>query len=679
MEEEKLRIRLVFNNEMLTKSQKKNGLKRSWVLLKPHFLTISDVVSYILHSFHLLHSCPHGIILSMDGFVLPEFESTSILKDKDLIRVKRKATRLLGANNANEEAEIYIEDEIVEKQPLASGVKLLANEEFNRETTGHQNETDNVKDKSVKSRSPVPKVRKGDLASKKRKASSKLETIKKKRKLQAVVKTVKETQVHDCEDTDITIPTKKRKYKNRSDQNGLACPDVTVENTNVLKPESDTEDEFDENKEDTVQASTVPDTAKKVSRSTVRKKRQREIKKMLRDKAKSDEQCDGQQPAKDVTTDAGPEKDVVATIVEQDDEEDGDADGDLVPVEIRPGLIRFIPSGKVKEVQENLEANDVDVHSTQNGSFEEQSAPKNVSDVKHTQVSKEAYCWNGVTNKRKGQKWGQETQSTSRWKESRNMNTHSSDIRDGKKQSTSSWKDSWAVNGDCYESDNINGQSNNTCADKMQTSRNKSVDFDKLVPLTGLPKVGDVIVYRLLELTSSWCPELSSFRVGKLTSVDADSNRVMLVPVPEYPLNLEKHNDDDKLPFQSAAYNEDGSLETDFLSLNDVRLMKLGDVTQTEGVNIVAAIGNSSPSTSKRNDGAEGSKKAASDVSNQGMQVPVPANGKDVWDEAVSEKKSKLMHEDSWNKKVTPAKRPWSHRSLRSSATMARLRSRNGA
>lgn len=50
-------------------------------------------------------------------------------------------------------------------------------------------------------------------------------------------------------------------------------------------------------------------------------------------------------PVQDLNKDSGSGKDVVKNI-EQLVLEDGDADDDLVPVEIRPGHIRFTPSGK---------------------------------------------------------------------------------------------------------------------------------------------------------------------------------------------------------------------------------------------------------------------------------------------------------------------------------------------
>jgi len=55
--------------------------------------------------------------------------------------------------------------------------------------------------------------------------------------------------------------------------------------------------------------------------------------------------------------------------------------------------------------------------------------------------------------------------------------------------------------------------------------------------------------------------------VGKVSWFQPDSNRILLVPDPEYPLNLVKKidhdNDDDDLgqPPQFSLYDEDGSLE----------------------------------------------------------------------------------------------------------------------
>jgi len=118
MEEEKVRVRLVFEDRrILSKYQKKQGLTRSWVVLnrKCH-RTISEFSDHIFHTFSLCEACPHGLSLSvrytslcpnfreikfvnvdainayiifrafqMEGFVLPPFESSCVLKDKDIV------------------------------------------------------------------------------------------------------------------------------------------------------------------------------------------------------------------------------------------------------------------------------------------------------------------------------------------------------------------------------------------------------------------------------------------------------------------------------------------------------------------------------------------------------------------------------------------------------------------
>ncbi|XP_038886784.1 coilin-like isoform X4 [Benincasa hispida] len=122
-----LRIRLVFEEgHLLSKSQRKNGLKRSWILLKSHLRSISDFSSYLLDFFLLRGACPDGLILSMDGFVLPPFEPTSILKDKDIVRVKKN------------EDNVSVVDQMahmMEGQPADVYVQLLANEKLVKKKT----------------------------------------------------------------------------------------------------------------------------------------------------------------------------------------------------------------------------------------------------------------------------------------------------------------------------------------------------------------------------------------------------------------------------------------------------------------------------------------------------------------------------------------------------------------
>ncbi|XP_021746506.1 coilin-like [Chenopodium quinoa] len=702
------RLRVNFKDRgILTKTQKKSGLKRSWVLLKPQFQTISDVVAYLLHSFDLHHSCPNGIVLYMDGFALPPFESTTILKDKDVISVKRLGSGMSGTMKAIEEARPFIEDEIVLRQPLPSAVRLLANEEFDKETGGYLSELDKDEDEAEE---PVQIARDGDVASKKRKASSSIENSKKKRQRQVTPKRVEKKVVDQLTKT----LQKKRKLANGSKHDGtvdcaknsdqISKSDGTVkcaQNSDPI-PKSIV---LEEKKEETVQASGVPNEAKKVSRGTRRKRLQRQWRKLHPDKANVDE-GEKQLQAKDLNKDSGSKKDA-STNIKQLAEEDSDADGDLVPVEIRPGHIRFTPTGKATDAQKLQEENGGDVPSVQKSSWEDDSAQKNVWDV-NNKVVKEPYSWNGITNKRKGQKWGRENQPNSR-KEYRDYNGHSSSSRANRNQRTSSWKEP---------------RDRNSWASRKQRANDSSTNFEKLVPLTDLPEIGDVLAYRLLELSSTWCPELTSFRVGRITCFDKESNKIIMVPEPEYPLNLKKmeggdHDDDDDSaqPPQPSLYNEDGSLEIDFPSLVDVRILKRGDPSQSKAVSAVAngTSAPSGPSGWSKGNNIDGNSNGASDVGNQELGTPdasgvsesnkkdgsngaldtgnqelqtpaaTPANGKkDVWEEisdALSAKKSQLSQEDRWNKKEPSAKRSWSYRTLRGSAlgpTMARLRAQNG-
>ncbi|KMT07785.1 hypothetical protein BVRB_6g147070 [Beta vulgaris subsp. vulgaris] len=668
METMKLRLRVNFQDRgILSKTQKKNGLKRSWVLLKPQFQTISDVVSYLLHSFDLHHSCPNGIILFMNGFVLPPFESTTIFKDKDRISVKRNGLGLCNSLKASEEARLFVEDAIVEKQPLPSAVRLLANEEFDKETGGYQSEIDEDEDEAEE---PVQNAQGGDVVSKKRKASSKIESSKKKRQRQVTPESVQKKDADHREH--VKTPQKKRKLANESTHK------VAINCTKSPEPTSNT-NELEDKKEKTVHASGAPNGERKVCRSTRRKRIQRKWQKVHSAKTNVAE-GEKQVPVQDLNKDSGSGKDVVKNI-EQLVLEDGDADDDLVPVEIRPGHIRFTPSGKSKDIEDNQEANGWDVQTTQKSSFEDHTTQKHVWDVdKHT-PAKETFCWNGITNKRKGQQWGKENQPTS-WKESRDYSSHSSS-RAARNQPSSSWKGQR----------DYNTHSSGAWASRKQRPNNTYVDFEKLIPLIDLPKVGDIIAYRLLELSSSWCPQLSSFRVGKISCVHQDSNKIMLVPEPEYPLNLERkagddHDDDSGEPPQPSVYNEDGSLEIDFPSLVDVRILKRVDSSQSEATGAPASDGTSvPPNMSKKNNITEdGSKNVVPDTGNQKLRTPgAPANGKkDVWEEiseALSAKKAQLTQEDSWNKKETSAKRSWSRRTLKSSAlgpTMALLRAQNG-
>ncbi|GAB4829263.1 hypothetical protein Ancab_018930 [Ancistrocladus abbreviatus] len=669
---EPLRIRVVFgDSDILSKSQKSDGLKRSWLLLKPHHETISDVVSHLLHSFDLHDSCSGGLLLSMDGFVLPPFELTAILKDKDIIRVKRKGPKFSATVNAIDSARASKEEHIVDKQPLV----LVANEELEKEIVGYQSEPESDEDEEQPDALHVASTPKTNTISKKRKASKKLLSSMRKRQHQVLSEGVEKSakKKHSGSYQHDGTPQKRKSSDSGSKQDQMHSPrDAGKSKGN--QPEPNYKSFSEENQEGTGAVS--GDGTKKVSRSALRKRAKRQWRREMLKAEKEKEELfkrlpledmnidsgarkgsnlnselqKGHPPKKDLATDSRSRKDLNVNITEHQDQ-DSDAEGDIFPLVIRPGHIRFAPYGKEKDVQQIQEA-------------------------------KDSYQWKGITSKSEGQKWGKDRQSMPEWKESRNRN----------------WKYSFG----------------------RTTQRQKPpkglLDFEKLVPLTDLPKQGDTIAYRLLELSSLFCPELSSFQVGKILWFKPESNRIMLVPVPEYPFHLEEKTNEDAfgLAPDSSHYKEDGSLEIDFQSLVDVRIVKRGDLCPSEaGHNMVekppaanseldssGAIGDLCPSEAGHNmvekppaansepdsSGAICNKVASSAIqpSSDNAEVHAPTPDKDVWEEmseALNAKKEQLQQEDNWSKKETPNKRPWSYRTLRSNTlgpTVALLRQQNG-
>ena len=122
----------------------------------------------------------------MDGFVLPPFESSCVLKDKDIVwlvspclglvmhflvlkfsflfcSVKRKKEPLLEI--VEEDSEENVCAEIEEAEERAPGAVLFANEEFQKGTGGYESESeeDELEEIVVEKKT-----------SKKRKASSKI-------------------------------------------------------------------------------------------------------------------------------------------------------------------------------------------------------------------------------------------------------------------------------------------------------------------------------------------------------------------------------------------------------------------------------------------------------------------------------------------------------------------------
>ncbi|KAL1289940.1 hypothetical protein AAHE18_20G094100 [Arachis hypogaea] len=508
MTAEMVRVRVVFEEgHMLSKSKKKEGLKRCWLLLKPQYKTISDLSSHLQNAFKLHRTCPNGITLYMDGFVLPPFESTSILKDKDIICVKRKGSMLIdkpdtpiSAHNGHQSIEL---------------AKLLAIEGPQDKEAG-RHETDSEEDGSGQFGDTIyaePEID-GNVISKKRKASKKLKSpSQKKMKLSSPDK-LTVTEVHE-EEKENGTPTHNKlslSKKENDKSSNLSSQKKKSKNLKSHKQSNDkSEPMHDEKRLPQPQGDGGSGTKKTPSRSARRKKAKR---KWLREQLKSEKEKLHQSPAVEKDVQKLPAKNNIRSVANapQSDEE-SEAEDDIVPVEIRPGHIRFQSLKK------------------------DQEAPQN-------QIPVETSQWNGITSKKKGQKWGKE----STWPHKQDAYAHSS-------------------------------QDYHTVQNVEKKHASKAIDFDKLTPYTSLPKEGDVIAYRLIELSSSWTPELSSFRVGRITKYNAKSNRVSLEPVSEYPFEFKKKIDDDasSVQFDPSPYGEDGSLEIDYLSLAEVRMVSHGN------------------------------------------------------------------------------------------------------
>ncbi|KAA8529651.1 hypothetical protein F0562_034249 [Nyssa sinensis] len=603
---ETVRLRFVFEDRhILSKLQKLEGLKRSWLLLKPQHETISDLSSYLLHIFDLDHSCPNGLHLSMDGFVLPPFESTCVLKDKDIIGVKKKRGKSSDIIKVGEEAKLIEEEEIVEKQPVLTGVPLLTNGEFEKESGGYQSELEEDEDKLHVGGSSG-----GNAASKKRKAPEKLQSSKRKKKRPMVPEAfngVHTEDINDCNDRSLPGKRlhKKEKASHIKSKPDTSKPESAQRINNILESMPTANrlqnifmlllfcscGQLQGNGTGCVDMSDMPDGTKKVpSRSARRKKAKRQWRRQLTEAEKKELNW-RQSAKKDMHKNSTGRKGLMAVFPNQN----SDAEDEIVPIVIKPGHIRF-ESLRDKFIQQNQE------------------------------VPPETSQWNGISSKRKGQKgqkWGKEKGSNS-------LSVKRNDYQDFSKE--------------CSETPTI----------EKEVVINDPIDFDKLKPFTSLPKEGDVIAYRLLELSSSWIPELSSFRVGKTSFYDPESNRVVLIPVPEYSIAFEEEVDGD------TSAQGDGSLEIDFSSLVDVRIVKFGN-------------SDSAKANGGVNEGPVGNKDAVwgpvSSNSDKHTHIPVQEKEVNVWDEmsqALSAKKAWLSQERGWSR--NSGRSSWSNRALRSSA-----------
>ncbi|KAG7591483.1 Coilin N-terminal domain [Arabidopsis thaliana x Arabidopsis arenosa] len=592
MEEEKVRIRLVFEDRrILSKYQKKQGLTRSWVVLnrKCH-RTVSEFSNHLFRTFSLCEACPHGLTLSMDGFVLPPFESSCVLKDKDIVCVKKKKGSLLEIVGEDSEDNVDNAIEVEERPQIRPGEMLLANEEFQKETGGYESESeeDEVEEEAEEF---VPEKK----TSKKRKASSKsLSSKRKKCKLATT-----EESPEERENIAVVSNVVKKKKKRSSDVQRAENDEQDNGNTKPMANSKRLLQE-EESKEPNDLCQLSAETKKTPSRSARRKKAKRQ---WLREKTKLEKEelqqkqlvvAPSQKPVITIDYQATEENHCEALESQQPDELSDGVGDEVVPVEVRPGHIRFKPLAGTDE------------------------APL------ESEPPAEKFLWNGNMTKKKGQKWGTEkTGFSKRYAQDFNEDT-------------------------TYQ----------TKPAEAETLAMGPIDYERLVAYTGSIKKGDVIAYRLIELTSSWTPEVSSFRVGKISYYDPDSKKVTLMPVQEFPIEKKTEEDDDfSMEPDTSLYKEDGSLEIEFSALLDVRSVKTSSSDSAE-------VAKSAPPEPDQS--ATKLKLSA----NKDLQTPIKVNPWEELSEALSAKKAELSQANNgWNKKGSSSGGgSWSYKALRGSA-----------
>ncbi|KAG2268324.1 hypothetical protein Bca52824_062879 [Brassica carinata] len=291
-------VRLLFEDQRVpSKCRKKQGLKRSWVVLDPkRHPTVSEFSDHLLC---LFEACPHGISLSMDGFVLPPFESSRVLKDKDIVWLK-EGTPLL---------------ELVEEDSEEN--------EFQKKTGGYESESleDKVDDQKHK-------IQVGSLLER-----LLFTYMRKKCKLAA-------TEESPVERENEAVVSKGNAVKKRKKSDAQRTEN---DEQNVVNAKPKTKSKKSSQQAESEQCNMSGETKKTPSRSARLKKAKRQ---WLREKTKQEKEeiqqkqvvvAPSQKPA--FTTNHRVTKENRSEALEtQQPDESGDGVGDeVVPVEVRPG------------------------------------------------------------------------------------------------------------------------------------------------------------------------------------------------------------------------------------------------------------------------------------------------------------------------------------------------------
>ncbi|XP_020403259.1 coilin isoform X7 [Zea mays] len=636
-----VRLRLIFeNSRLLRRVQRDEGLRRCWLLLSPELATVANLAAHVAARFRLRRTCPRGVVLSMDGFTLPPFESTCIFRDNDIIRVKQKScTKHIEHNDVH-----CIQDhEIIEKRSLPVDGKILAIQD--KEDVCKHQEEEAHDDHQLEENATASHSTENNGTSLKRKRNDGVADIPESSKGQRLK---------------VTNSGKHIDYS-KKEQNGSKKLKLSVIDIEAKKatPQHETTTTLVEQQKSEGNYQTELKCEAKVTNYDA----QSDTKKNVHGDSPIAADCpsSSNQDGLPVPSSNQNGSHVHFSSLKADEDESETSD-EIVPVVVRPGHIRFEPAGREPDKSPAKELQ---------GTFQ----------------------WSGTLSKKKGQKWGINSSN----KKNADVGYHAGIAGSNTEVNNLVMDIKVTENGFCAvsnrridEGSNVEMSSVKAVANE-EKSRGVPFDFESLYPLTQLPKEGDLIAYRLVELSSMLCPELSSFRVGKVVLYDPISLRIILLPVQEYPITTEENEDKDEpdMLVDLSPYKEDGSLEIEYSSLLDVRLLKgiepvpgAFSTPLAETCNEVgSALAKGRPVTLHKNEGNIESQKSPLVANNtNGKEHKLGKSEKTVWEKNDEPGDEVDVQQNGWGTWKQNSTSAWSYRALRSSAlgpTMALLRGKN--
>ncbi|KAG6422358.1 hypothetical protein SASPL_118926 [Salvia splendens] len=562
------RIRVVFkDDDILSDTQKLEGLSRSWVLLDPHrHDAVSDLASHLLHAFRLHQSCPHGIVLSISGFALPPFVSTRILKDDEIISV-RKRKDILSIEGNNAAANDVQKLKALEKRPVDAGVLLLANGEFEKEKGGYESDESEDDDEVLLDVVEDSAAENSRKKNRKRKAAERLEGNKEKKQRSVVTGNASSDVCKEKKDASVARDNVENKDNpaKHSDEDNVVGPG---EERIVVVQEID--NKIDDAEIPPKETKKVPsrsarraykkriwlremakfrskmplvnqrvyETGKRTKLKLTEEKgmanRMDRLQKWKKYQAEGERNKDDGQPkgllhwklfsqdnrvVKGKKHKQNSRNDDCLELRKQNGDErkqknqNGDAHkqknqnydkhGQLTQMsgtlEQPSHSMHEQPDQSSPSIQECINQNcDASKPSNYNCMEENEFAPIEIRPghirfepleeeeaVQQDHAPLKTFNWNGITSKKKGQQWGKENRGF----------TPRNDYGTNKEDSEALTKE-------------------------KKKQPNERINFDKLHPLPGAPKKGDLIAYRVLELSSTWTPELSAHRIDFSALID---------------------------------------------------------------------------------------------------------------------------------------------------------------